>query len=84
MSSAIVSRPAESFLPGVTPATCRLRPGPHALLMADLPRKPAVPPTDDRVRRDGGKPTDDKRVPDREFEKTVHNAVDHTRDEPGS
>jgi hypothetical protein len=39
---------------------------------------------DDAARKDGGKTTEDKQVPTQELEKICDNAVDHSRDEPGS
>jgi hypothetical protein len=50
----------------------------------DLELDAPAPATDDRVRTDGGNSTEDLRVPQEEFEKMKHNAVDHGRDEPGS
>jgi hypothetical protein len=47
------------------------------------PVKPP-PPTDDRVRRDGGKSTDNCPVPPEHLEKIKRWAREHTRDEPGS
>lgn len=44
----------------------------------------SIPPTNDAVRRDGGKPTDDKMVPEPQLEKIKENAIDHTSDEAGS
>jgi hypothetical protein len=44
-----------------------------------------VPQTDDRVRRDGGKPTDESKVLVEDLVKAARNARKrNTRDEPGS
>jgi hypothetical protein len=50
----------------------------------DLENDAPVPATDDRVRTDGGKSTEGRRIPQEEFEKMKANAVDHGKDEPGS
>jgi hypothetical protein len=50
----------------------------------DLEYDLSIPATDDRVRTDGGKSTEDRRIPKEEFEKMKSNAVDHGKDEPGS
>ena len=43
-----------------------------------------VPATDDRVRTDGGKSTEDRKMPSEEFEKVKRNARFRSKDEPGS
>ena len=40
--------------------------------------------TDDQARRDGGKTTEDKSVSKEQMDKIKENALDHTKDEPGS
>ena len=48
------------------------------------PTDKSVTQTDDQARRDGGKPTDNKPVSKEQMEKIEEQALDHTKDEPGS
>lgn len=52
--------------------------------MSQRDNRKDVPATDDRVRTDGGKSAEDRRMPDEEFDKMKRNDAHRTKDEPWS